>query len=468
MPRQRRYFSPHRPQQVIARGVDRQAVWLLGNRPGLCEKGRVETHRTGRVHQMLTFLKKWQPAGICVLVLLVADAVPAADQSLLYVARAPRDRTGFRTLAPSIEVFDIDNGHALVKVIPLDAPDGTTPVANVRGITGSAATQTLYVSHYGSYKDLRPGRELSGHVLALDMQTDQVLWNRAYESSVDRGAVTPDGSTLFMPSGELATTPFFYRIDAATGAEQPEQRITVARYTHNTVVTLDGSRVFMSAFGGWGNTNFEPYIHIADTTTGQVVQKVGPFSAHVRPITINGAATLVFANVNNLIGFQVGDVASGKVLYTARAPVEKSDRSGRGQFVSHGISLTADETEVWVVDQINSGVHVFDVRGLPDAAPVYKQYIDTHDGSEQDADGNYLYGEDGVVNQPGWLMSSIDGKTLYPESGEIIDVAAKKVIGNLIGATGAYVHSRFGLAVEVRDGVVVRVGDQQGVGRVVE
>ena len=40
-PRQRRYFIPHRPQRVIARGVDRQAVWRLGNRPGLCEKGRV-------------------------------------------------------------------------------------------------------------------------------------------------------------------------------------------------------------------------------------------------------------------------------------------------------------------------------------------------------------------------------------------------------------------------------------------
>jgi hypothetical protein len=41
------------------------------------------------------------------------------------------------------------------------------------------------------------------------------------------------------------------------------------------------------------------------------------------------------------------------------------------------------------------------------------------------------------------------------------------VIGNLIGANGAYVHSRFALEVEVRDGTVVRVGDQQGVGRIV-
>jgi len=416
---------------------------------------------------MVSLLQRWQTTAFWVLVLLVADVAPAAEQSLLYVARAPRDRDGFRTLAPSIEVFDIDKGHALVKVIPLDAPDGTTPVSHIRGITASATTQMLYISHYGSYKDLQPGGQLSGHVLALDMETDRVLWNRSFPSSVDRGAVTPDGSTLFMPSGELATTPFFYTIDAATGVEQAEQRITVAPYTHNTVVTLDGSRVFMTAFGGFGNLNFEPFIHVADTRTGEVLGKVGPFAAHIRPITINGAATLVFACVNNLIGFQVGDVASGKVLYTASAPVEKNAKPGHKANVSHGISITADETEVWVVDQVNSGVHVFDVRGLPESPPVWKQYIDTHDGREQDMEGKYLYGETGIVGQPGWIMSSIDGRYLYPETGEIIDVAAKQVIGNLIGANGSYVHSRFALEVEIRDGTVVRVGDQQGVGRIV-
>ena len=391
----------------------------------------------------------------------------AAEQSLLYVARAPRDRNGFRTLVPSIEVFDINNGHALIKVIPLDVPSGSARVANIRGITASAATKKLYISHYGSYKDLRPGGALSGYVLALDLEADRVLWNRAYPSSVDRGAVTPDGSKLFMPSGELAPTPFFYTIDGATGTEPSDQRINVAPYTHNTVVTLDGSRVFMTAFGGFGNRNFEPFIHIADTQTREVVAKIGPFAAHIRPITINGAASLVFANVNNLIGFQVGDVATGKVLYTARAPVEKNAQSGRKADVSHGISMTADETEVWVVDQLQSGVHVFDVSGLPESPPVWKQYIDTHYGSEQDTEGRYLYGETGIVGQPGWIMSSFDGRYLYPQTGEVIDVAARQVVGQLIGANGNYVHSRFALEVDLRDGRVVRVGDQQGVGRIV-
>ena len=154
---------------------------------------------------------------------------------------------------------------------------------------------------------------------------------------------------------------------------------------------------------------------------------------------------------------------SGRVF--CQTPVEITSKTGQPQI---SYSLTADETEVWVVDQVDAGLHVFDVSGLPDAPPVWRQYIDTHHGNEQDADGNYLYGETGVVNQPGWIMSSIDGQYLYPESGEIIDVKNKRVIGNLVGANGAYVHSRFALAVQLRNGEIVRVGDQQGVGRVTE
>jgi DNA-binding beta-propeller fold protein YncE len=399
------------------------------------------------------------------LTLLTPWMARAAEKRLLYVGRAPKDRDGFRTLKPSLEVFDIDNGHKRVKTIPLVAPPGTAPVFNIRGITASAATRKLYITHYGSYKELHRGGPTSGHVLCLDLETEKVLWNRPYAASVDRGAVTPDGAKLFMPSGELAATPYFYIIDGASGEEKAEQRIPVAPYTHNTVVTLDGSRVFMTAFGAFGDGRYEPYIRVADTQSGKVVQKVGPFAAHVRPITINGAGSLVFACVNKLIGFQVGDVRSGKVLYTAQAPVEKFPSVERNVVVSHGISMTADEKEVWVVDQVRGGVHVFDVSGLPESAPVWKTYIDTHGGREKDDKGQFLYGETGIFGQPGWIMSSLDGKYFYLETGEILDTAAKKVVGQLIGANGKYLHSRFALEVVFDDDKLVRVGDQQGVGR---
>ena len=104
---------------------------------------------------------------------------------------------------------------------------------------------------------------------------------------------------------------------------------------------------------------------------------------------------------------------------------------------------------------------------LPDEPPVWVQFVDLNHGNEQDADGNYLYGETGIVNQPGWIMSSYDGRYLYPESGEVVDVKNKRVVRNLVGANGYFVHSRFAIEIQFEDGRVARVGDQQGVGRIV-
>ena len=56
---------------------------------------------------------------------------------------------------------------------------------------------------------------------------------------------------------------------------------------------------------------------------------------------------------------------------------------------------------------------------------------------------------------------------MYAESGEIIDVATRKVIGELrAGSTAPYSHSRFMLEIDFDGGKVSRVTDQFGVGRV--
>ena len=56
---------------------------------------------------------------------------------------------------------------------------------------------------------------------------------------------------------------------------------------------------------------------------------------------------------------------------------------------------------------------------------------------------------------------------MYPESGEIINVATRKVVGQLrAGATAPYSHSRFMLEVDFNNGKLTRVTDQFGIGRV--
>ncbi len=72
---------------------------------------------------------------------------------------------------------------------------------------------------------------------------------------------------------------------------------------------------------------------------------VGPFSASVRPFTVNGAQTLCFVNVNDLLGFEIGDMKTGKMLHRVEVTGFEKGPVKRHGCPSHGIGLTPDEKE---------------------------------------------------------------------------------------------------------------------------
>ena len=70
-----------------------------------------------------------------------------------------------------------------------------------------------------------------------------------------------------------------------------------------------------------------------------------------------------------------------------------------------------------------------------------------------------------VREQPGWITFSLDGRHAWPSTGEIVDVATKKIVAALKDEVGREVHSEKMVEIHVRDGVPVKTGDQFGVGR---
>src|SRR6185312_8835388 len=114
---------------------------------------------------------------------------------------------------------------------------------------------------------------------------------------------TPDGKTLFVPSFEKD---IWNVVDAATGKVIAE--IETKSGAHNTICVLDGKRVYMAGLKS-------PLLFVADTSTKRIVDKVGPFAASIRPFTVNGAQSLCFANVNGLLGFEIGDLNTGRKLH---------------------------------------------------------------------------------------------------------------------------------------------------------
>ncbi|HLK58176.1 MAG TPA: hypothetical protein VKU00_16535 [Chthonomonadaceae bacterium] len=340
-----------------------------------------------------------------------------AEEHRLYVA-VPGIRNEVKWGGVGILVYDMDHGHRLLKRIPtLEVAPGQEAEA-VKGICASAKTGKLYMS--------TPKR-----LICLDLNTEKVLWNQTYEGGCDRMAISPDGALLYLPTLE---GPAWHVVDAQTGALVATVQTNSG--SHNTLYGLDGKYAYLAGLKS-------PLLSVADTKTHQVVKTVGPFSNVVRPFTVNGRQTLCFVNVNDRLGFEVGDLKTGKVLYRVDVTgVEKGPVERHG-CPSHGIGLTPNERELWLSDGFNKRVHVFDVTHMP---PTEIASIP-------------------LRQQPGWVTFSVDGQYAYPSTGEVISVKTRQVLTALADEAGKPVQSEKMVEIDFANGKPVRAGDQFGLGR---
>jgi DNA-binding beta-propeller fold protein YncE len=184
-------------------------------------------------------------------------------------------------------------------------------------------------------------------------------------------------------------------------------------------------------------------LSVADPATNKVVTEVGPFSNVIRPFTINGAQTLCFVNVNELLGFEVGDLKTGKLLHRVEVSGFEKGPVKRHGCPSHGIAITPDERELWLADGHNDAVHIFDARAMP---PKQVATVKLRDS-------------------PGWITFSLDGRYAWPSTGEVIDTKTRKIVATLTDETGRAVQSEKVVEVVFAGGKVTRTGDQFGIGR---
>lgn len=341
----------------------------------------------------------------------------AAERRLLYVA-TPGIRNYLEYGGHGLLVFDIDHGHKFVKRIPTGGLNGAGKPLNVKGICASAKTKRIYISTIAS-------------LMCLDMVSEKLLWERKYDKGCDRMALSPDGRIIYQPSFEKDQ---WYVLDAATGREI--KRITPRSRAHNTVYSLDGKWCYLAGLGS-------PLLTVANTSTHTAHHTVGPFSNSIRPFTVNGKQTRVFVCVNGCLGFEVGDLKSGKKLYRVDVKGFKKGTVKRHGCPSHGIGLTPDEKEIWVCDAHNRRLHVFDATVTP---PKQVASIVCRD-------------------EPGWVTFSIDGTLAYPSSGDVIDVKTRKVVARLTDEKGRAVGSEKLLEIDWDGRRPVRAGNQFGLGR---
>jgi DNA-binding beta-propeller fold protein YncE len=281
----------------------------------------------------------------------------------------------------------------------IDLPEIRSP----HGVVAHPESARLYIS-YGGQGD--PGE--TGSVLAYDLLRERVLWNRHYAAGIDSIAITKAGDTLYVPAGEASNSGAWALVDTQTG--DVRGAVQAGAGAHNTLVSLDGKQLFLAGTR-W------PYLTVVDTATNTNIRKIGPLVSGGRPFTINGSNTLSFTTARGLLGFQVGSILSGHVLYTVTVPGYTYDpQAFSNRSPCHGISMSPDERELYLIDTPNGYLHVFDISDLPSSRPRYVTSIRMTHPPPND----------------GWLQHSRDGRFVYVgRAGDVIDTRTREIVAYL-------------------------------------
>ncbi len=361
---------------------------------------------------------------LCIAFTLAALAEPldgagqAEVKRLLYVT-SPDGAGGTRN-PPGLYVYDIDDGHKLVKHIPIPDMGGT------RGCCGSAAAGRLFISHKNT------------DLMCFDIVREAKVWEVSYpkeEGGADRCCVTPDGKKVYVPEGWWSSrTKSLAVVDGETGKRLKKISLG-AGAAHNTIMSPSGKRMYVGSIT-------HGKIIVIDTASDEIVSRFGPFGrdptgrkGRVSPYCINGAETLCFANSHN-VGFYVGDLAGEKVLHW----VQVKEANG----FSHGVGMTPDEKEIWLSNPNDKRLWVFDATTMP---PKRLRSIDVCRKSH------------------GWITFSLDGVYAWPDTSDIIDAKTKRIIATLKDHRGKPVASSKFIEIHFRKGKPIRMGDQFGIGR---
>lgn len=331
----------------------------------------------------------------------------AQTQRLLYAA----EDHGF------VYVYDINDGFNLLR--KFEVP-GT---GSYKGISADPKRGKLYLSSY-----------VGDQFVCVDLKTEKIDWAIPINGYPDSQAMTPDGKYIYLPKRHGRGWDV---IDADLKKVVAFIEVPYGN-PHNTWCSRDGSKMYLAALG---NEN----LYIADTKTHTIIKSVGPFEANsgegwgwisntingpkgIRPFAVSADDRFCYVNMDGILGYEIGDIATGKRIGRVEVQGFKPIR-GNHLTTSHGVNITPDQKEIWVSNDAGPYVHVFDCTATP-----HKQIADIK-----------------LNRKNGWISFSIDGKYVFPSSGDIIDAKSKQVVAQVI-------ESEKVVEVWFEDGKPVRAG----------
>jgi len=335
-------------------------------------------------------------------------------------------------------VLDADKGYSFIKRISYDLPAARMPAPKVSGIEVSVPLQMLYVA-------------TNGWLMGIDLKTDRPVWTfngdpagvprtrGAASGCCERPYTLPGGKTLLAGSSYNS---WWYYIDGATGKVLARVDTPDTPVAHNLIVSPDGQTAFLGSMSS--PKDGKAGLAILDVQSHKILRNM-TFSEMVRPLTINHDASLVYVNVNDLVGFEIGDPKTGKMLKRVELP--GTDWQGKGY--SHGIGMTPDESEIWVADPVHGVWQIWDNPG-DGRNPVYNP-------------SKMIKPTAGVEHT--WLSMTNDGKLAFLGDRSVIDVKTHKELAVMKDEFGRrIVHTEKVLYLTFKDGQLIETSNQFAMG----
>ncbi|MFN3322421.1 MAG: hypothetical protein ACK5AZ_02905 [Bryobacteraceae bacterium] len=343
----------------------------------------------------------------------LASAQPAVKR-YLYISMPDAAQKEGRSEPPGILIFDIDDGHKLVRRIPVPAFE-----EGLRGFAGNLKTHSVYYS--------TTNRRLG----SFDLESEKIVWEKVYEAGCDRSSITLDGSKIYVPTGwwYSGDDSGLLVVNGRTG--ELIKRIQVGPQAHNSIVNLDGTRLYLGT---------RTTLTIFDTANEKVIRQIPDVGERgIFPFTIDSANRYGYICLGATIGFDVVNLQTGKVLHRVIANSHEPIRNR-----THGVGLTPDERELWISDQKGQKLFIFDATKMP---PVQTGELPLSDGGH------------------GWITFSADGRYAWSHAPDVYDARTKKLAATLRDERGNPVSGSKFLEVHFRDGKVVWIGNEFGLGR---
>jgi YVTN family beta-propeller protein len=214
------------------------------------------------------------------------------------------------------------------------------------GIAVPAAQNIIYVTIEGSDP---------GQLVSIDPVKDTIIQRFNIGPRPNQLAVTPDGTTLFIPVDDGT-----YEVVDTTGpVPKIVDKIRTGGRPHNTLCSADGKRMYLAPMAKNARDNPRA-VTIVDVASRKVIGTL-PFSDAVRPIALSLDEKRFYCNVDNLIGIEVADVPSRK--HIQRIAAAMTDEVKKVPSRSHGIAIRPDQKELWTCDVHHHQVYVFDITG---------------------------------------------------------------------------------------------------------